>query len=256
MTKKIFLASDLHHEVWGLHGPINVPAGADIIVIAGDLKDMPRALEICGETADYTGLPVVFVPGNHEFYRRDYQSMNDLANGYGHKDVHVLINRSVVIHGLRFVGSPLWTNFLAFGEAAQATCMQSAERYVYDFQTIRYKGKSITATVMLGWHHAARSFLESELSKSHNGKTIVVTHFPPTYQLCHSMFIGDELSPYFNANCDDLIDKYKPDAWFYGHTHAAVEKEIYGVPMYCNMGRYPHESIKITGFDPERLISL
>jgi hypothetical protein len=84
----------------------------------------------------------------------------------------------------------------------------------------------------------------------------VVTHFPPSYQLCHDQFIGEPLSPYFNADCDDIIKKYQPAVWCYGHTHSDVEKEIHGVPMYCNMGGYPNEGPEITGFDPNKLIIL
>jgi Icc-related predicted phosphoesterase len=256
MTSRIYLASDLHHEMWGLDGPIEVPGTANIVVIAGDLEYMPKALEICGKTADRTELPVVFVPGNHEYYRRDYQAMNELANIYEHENVHVLINRSVIIEGIRFLGTPLWTNFLALGEETREVYMETAERYINDFRVIKCNGHPVTAEVMLGWHLEARRFLEEELSKPHDGRTVVVTHFPPSYELCHDMFIGERLSPYFNANCDALIKKYQPDAWFYGHTHTAVEKKIHSVPMFCNMGGYPNERQEITGFDPNRLINL
>ena len=256
MTTNIYLASDLHHEIWGLDGPVEVPAGADIVVLAGDLKDMPRALETCAKTADSAGLPVIFVAGNHEYYHRDYQAMNDLANIYEHDNVHVLINRSVVLNDIRFVGTPLWTNFLSLGDETQEIYMEAAHRYINDFRVIKLDGKTITAEMMLGWHLEARRFLEAELSKSYNGKTVVVTHFPPSYQLCHDRFIGERLSPYFNACCEDLIEKFRPDAWFYGHTHAAVEKKIHGVPMFSNMGGYPNERQEITGFDPKKLILL
>lgn len=256
MTSRIYLCSDMHHEVWGLDEPVNVPGGADIVVIAGDLEYMPKALEICGKTADKTGLPVIFVPGNHEYYHRDYQAMNDLANNYEHNNVHVLINRSIIVNDIRFLGTPLWTNFLAFGEETQEIYMEAAQRSINDFRLIRWNGKPITSEMMLGWHFEARCFLEEELSISHDGKTVVVTHFPPSYQLCHEMFAGESLSPYFNAACDDLIEKYQPTAWFYGHTHAAVEIEVYGVPMFSNMGGYPGERSEITGFDPGKLISL
>jgi len=246
----------MHHEAWGNDGPVEVPDATDIVVIAGDLEYMPKALEICAKTADKTRLPVVFVPGNHEYYHRDYQAMNELANIYEHNNVHVLINQTAVINGIRFVGTPLWTNFLGLGDETQETYMEAAQRYINDFRVIKLDGKPITAEIMLDWHQEARHFFECELSKSHDGKTVVVTHFPPSYQLCHDRFIGERLSPYFNARCDDLIEKYQPGAWFYGHTHAAVEKKIHGVPMFSNMGGYPGERPEITAFDPNKLIPL
>jgi len=254
MTTNIYLASDLHFEISGKSDPVKVPKEAQIVVLAGDIMDMPRALEVCGKTADYTGLPVIFTAGNHEYYRRDYKSMTDLANLYEHENVYVLINKAAVINGIRFLGTPLWTNFLAFGEETQDIFMRIAEQNINDFRVISHNKKRITAAVMLEWHNEARSFLETELQKPFDGKTVVVTHFPPSYLLCHERFKNSEISPYFNAACDDLIAKYQPAAWFYGHTHAAVEVELYGVPLYCNQGGYPDESGLITGFDENKLI--
>lgn len=256
MTIQIFLASDLHHEICGINGPVKAPDGAEIVVIAGDLMDMPRALETCGQTADKTGLPVIFTAGNHEYYGRDYQSMTELASLYEHENVYILINKAVVINGIRFLGTPLWTNFLAFGEETQDLFMRIAEQNINDFRMISQNKKRITAAVMLEWHNEARNFLETELQKPFDGKTVVITHFPPSHSLCHERFKNSELSPYFNAACDDLIAKYKPTAWFYGHTHAAVEIELYGVPLYCNQGGYPGEPKAITGFDENKLISI
>lgn len=185
MTTQIFLASDLHFEISGGAGPVKVPKGAQTIVLAGDIMDMPRALEVCGKTADYTGLPVIFTAGNHEYYGRDYQSMTDLANRYEHENVYVLINKAVVINGVRFLGTPLWSNFLAFGEETQDIFMRIAEQNINDFRVISQNKKRTTAAVMLEWHNEARKFLETELQKPFDGKTIVVTHFSPSYSLCH-----------------------------------------------------------------------
>lgn len=248
----IFLASDIHYECVRKRTAVPVPSAAEIVVLAGDVSYMPSALEIAGATARKTGLPVIFVPGNHEFYERQYEESLELANGYEHENVHVLINKSVILNGTKFIGTPLWTNFEAFGN--QSANMMIAERHIYDFAAIRYGDKLLKAADMLKLHEEARRFLESELEKPFEGKTVVVTHFPPSYKLCHSRFQDSYVSPYFNAACDDLIDKYRPDAWFYGHTHAPVEREIHGVPMYCNMGGYPREDG--VGFDPERIIKL
>jgi len=259
---KIFLASDLHNECghWAsnrrkVSGPPALSV-ADIVVMAGDIDYMPKALEYMGSLARKFEKPIIFVPGNHEFYGRDYEKMAELANIYEHENVHVLMNKSVVVQGVRFVGTPLWTNFMAFGMDYQADHMRLAEELVYDFHTIKSGGKFITAETMLGWHYEARKFLEGELSKDFDGKTVVVTHFPPSHELRHEIHKESEMSAYFNASCDSLIKACKPDAWFYGHTHAAVEKEIHGTKIYCNMGGYPREDQGITGFNAQKLIEV
>lgn len=248
----IFLASDIHYECLGTRKAVPVPAAAEIVVLAGDISHMPGALEIAEATADKTGLPVIFVPGNHEYYGRDYEKMTELANNYEHENVHALINKTVVIENVRFLGTPLWTGFNAFGD--QTENMNFAQNNINDFCVIKHGGKPLTAEIMLEWHERSRQFLMTELEKPFDGKTVVVTHFPPSYKLCHPRFYGKKLSNYFNANCDDLLAKYTPDVWLYGHTHSPVEKELSGVSIYCNQGGYPSEDG--VGFDPERIIAL
>ncbi len=60
---KAWILSDLHCD----HGtiPPPVPDDADIALIAGDVLNDQWLLEVAHQ------LPVVFVAGNHEFYKRD-----------------------------------------------------------------------------------------------------------------------------------------------------------------------------------------
>ena len=142
------------------------------------------------------------------------------------------------------------------GEVKQQESMGLAERYVNDFRVIQYNNAPLTSKQMLALYEEAHEFLSKTLATPFQGKTVVITHFPPSYDACHPRFQGSELSAYFNAVADDLIRIYQPDAWLYGHTHARVDIEVHGVPLYSNPLGYPEEDSHITGFDGERLIRI
>jgi 3',5'-cyclic AMP phosphodiesterase CpdA len=76
---RIWLLSDLHQEfvrdpVYGAHPltsfdpAIAAPPDFDIVVLAGDI-DVPLARSITWAADRFAGVPVVYVPGNHDFGR-------------------------------------------------------------------------------------------------------------------------------------------------------------------------------------------
>ena len=67
---KIHILSDLHMEFW----PFNPPAvGADVVVLAGDSHIGMKGLDWA--KGAFPDLPVVFVLGNHEYYKKAYPNM-------------------------------------------------------------------------------------------------------------------------------------------------------------------------------------
>ena len=64
---KIQIASDLHleHLEWRFQNYRGVePTDADVLVLAGDIANGARALELFQDWP----CPVIYVPGNHEYY--------------------------------------------------------------------------------------------------------------------------------------------------------------------------------------------
>src|SRR5689334_5290402 len=69
---KIRVLSDLHLEC---DEPDVIPhAAADLIVLAGDIHNHAQGLRWAAETFDGT-VPVVYVPGNHEYYDSEFGAM-------------------------------------------------------------------------------------------------------------------------------------------------------------------------------------
>ncbi len=104
---------------------------ADAVVLAGDIDEGLKGLRWARQA--FPGKPIVYVVGNHEFYRRDWvrhlRDLRVLARGV---DIHFLERDSMEIYGVRFLGCTLWIDFEINGlEQAQA-CMREAQRCMND----------------------------------------------------------------------------------------------------------------------------
>ena len=96
---KLHILSDLHNEflrdskimpsyLWQGEIP---ETDADIIVLAGDIDTGVNGISWIIEESKRLNKPIVYVLGNHEFYRHEYfslkQKINDKSNG---TNVHFL----------------------------------------------------------------------------------------------------------------------------------------------------------------------
>jgi len=114
---KIFLTSDLHTEksqkTFDPHYDygclqFNYPEDADVIVLAGDVGEWVNGLEWARNR--FKDKPIVYVPGNHEYYDSDLSIIDELRNKAMELDVFLLDNEAVTIDGVRFLGTTLWTD--------------------------------------------------------------------------------------------------------------------------------------------------
>ena len=61
--------------------------------------------------------PVLYVLGNHEFYGSSIDgAAAELKRLCAGTHVHVLDDSEIVIDGVRFLGTTLWTDFMLFGD--------------------------------------------------------------------------------------------------------------------------------------------
>nr|WP_216610987.1 metallophosphoesterase [Burkholderia thailandensis] len=133
---KVRVLSDLHLEC---NEPDAIPhAHADLVVLAGDIHNHAEGLRWAAQTFD-PGAPVVYVPGNHEYYDGEFgaleAAMRDAAAALDH--VHYLNNDVYVDPAGRFrvLGTTLWTDFELFGsDAARSQSIVACERVMLDFK--------------------------------------------------------------------------------------------------------------------------
>jgi predicted phosphodiesterase len=239
-TMKIRVFSDLHLEFQGWVPP---KSDADIVVLAGDVHVGVRGIEWARRS--FPLCPVVYVPGNHEFYGENVQNITEELFARGRRlGVDVLEGRSIVIGGVRFLGATLWTDFaldLANGRSIDHA-MAAAHRGMSDFQVIRYHGTRMFRPADAREIHLERvRWLRTELADPFVGTTIVVTHHLPLRQSIHPKYAGSELNPSFASELSDLMGP-PVSMWIHGHTHESFDYMVKGTRIVCNpRGYFPME---------------
>ena len=127
----IQLLSDLHLESHPYFVPQPAP-GADVLVLAGDIGSYQNESSLSRLGIADFGLqrfanwpcPVLFVPGNHEYDGRDFDETHARLRETCERLGLIWLEREVaVVHGVRFVGCTLWTDFDAVTSTrAAANC--------------------------------------------------------------------------------------------------------------------------------------
>jgi DNA repair exonuclease SbcCD nuclease subunit len=81
--------------------PITIVPGVDLVIVAGDVcEGMLRAFEHLRRIVPMD-IPILMVPGNHEFYRKFIP--DDLALAFAHAgafNLHLLSDTAVALHSL------------------------------------------------------------------------------------------------------------------------------------------------------------
>jgi hypothetical protein len=207
----ILVLSDLHLEnrpYWRL--PETLPP-FDVAVFAGDIAETPRAaVETFASAPALAGRPVVYVPGNHEFFSGDIDAR--IADGKAAAkgtNVRLLDRETVAIAGARFIGAILWTDFALKSDAARA--MEVAEAGMYDHRLIETSGRKFTPQDALTRHQSDLAFIEVELARPFDYPTVVVTHHAPHARSIHPKYAATVLSAAFASDLTGVIERGKPD---------------------------------------------
>lgn len=246
---KLHILNDLHIEFGGFKIPEN---DADVIVLAGDIGVGTEGLAwIEGQNLSK---PAIYIPGNHEFYHHDIGLIDELK-AQAPDNVHVLNNDAVVIDGVRFLGSILWTDFLLFGETDKYLSVQCARRGMNDFEIIKINGRRFTPEDSIEMHEKSRDWLGCMLSVQFDGKTVVVTHYAPSSRSVPSRFAKDLLSPAFASNLEGLMDGNRVALWVHGHTHDVFDYEVFGTRVICNPRGYVSYQENME-FNPDLLVEI
>jgi len=119
---KLHILNDLHIEFEDFAPPAT---DADVVILAGDIGVGVEGLRWAKDR--FLDRPVIYVPGNHEFYHHDLSLIEELK-AQAPEHIHVLNDDQVVIGGVRFLGCILWTDFALFGEAERFFAMQLARQ--------------------------------------------------------------------------------------------------------------------------------
>ncbi|MGX1742481.1 metallophosphoesterase [Bosea sp. NPDC055353] len=262
---RLLIISDLHLEF----GPFEFPAPMpefDVAVFAGDIGQpivgALRWMATRRETGPLRGRPIVYVAGNHEFYKSEMKAnlaeASRLADETG---IHLLHRQAILVEEVRFVGCTLWTDYRLLGTPKPSMVVAGQE--LNDHRLIRYREESGHYSRFMPWHAAAEhrldvAFIRSELARDHHGPTVVVTHHAPHPRSVQPRHQGSALSPAFVSDLSALIEDFQPELWIHGHDHGSHDYRLGRTRIFANQAGYPnlHGDRENHGFDPQCVIEV
>jgi predicted phosphodiesterase len=249
------ILSDVHLS----QGPLNLPAtDADLVILAGDVGRPAAAASWASNFAK----PVLYVPGNHEFYGDSIEgTVRALRQLCLETSIRVLHNDEVVVGGVRFLGTTLWTDFKIFGEGAtQAAVMAQAIRSMRDFSRIHADETSalpFTPSDAAALFTLQAAWLASRLAEPFAGPTVVITHHAPSRRSIHPRFADSSLNACFVSDAEHLLDGRRVRLWIHGHTHDSFDYMLNGTRVVCNPRGYAKNGVNENPlFDPHFTVAI
>lgn len=254
---RLLILSDLHLEV---SRGYCVPRALDVdaVVLAGDI-DRPGWRGIRWAARAFARTPVLYVPGNHEYFRQRLdiatRAMQDAAADCG---VYLLDRSALVLGSVRFLGCTLWTDFCLNESAGaarcdQRACLNEAQECMPDYRFVRMPnphavvgsrgalaGRWLDSADTLEFHRRDRAWLQRALAEPFEGPTVVITHHAPHRQSIAPRFVTDRLSGAFASHLPSEFFAV-PSLWVHGHTHDSFDYRVGPCRIVCNPRGYALE---------------
>ena len=247
---KIQVISDLHQEFGASKLSFD---NADLIVFAGDINIGTKGIEWM--VSKLPKVPIVYVLGNHEYYKGAYpKTLRKIQEIAEKSNVYVLENESVEIDGVKFHGATLWTDFSLFGDPRYygVLCQQKMN----DFKRIRRDPSysKLRSIDVYNIHKISLRWLEASLQSSSAHVDIVVTHHAPSIKSIPSRYKEDPVSSAYASDLEDLILKYNPKYWIHGHIHEPKRYSIGATEIISNPHGYIDEPYN--GYNKELILNV
>lgn len=264
------VASDIHHDIDGNRVAERPDVEADVIVVPGDaMAPGSHALRLVRWMYPDTSIPLIYVPGNHDFYSesnpKKFKIDPTLKTAWESERVRmrevaaslgvILLDDDVAVLELggeqvRFIGSTLWTSFKARpSHVMWADAVTEAKARMNDYAFIKTgRGRSkdkLRPRDTVDAHKRSVSFIEGVLSEPFDGATVVVTHMCPSFR---SLNNWDPERPREFSDMDwcyasDLehlmTGDTAPEVFLHGHVHKSLDYEVGDTRVVCNARGYP-----------------
>lgn len=232
---KIAYMSDLHLNYKHLSENIEFIDKPDVILIAGDISPNIRDHLYLFEKCLPRNIPKVLILGNHDYEGLRLENANLMYSRLYSilENTHLLIDSSVVIDGVKFIGSTLWSDFsLAGSEEAAKVEMNWAKNNVLDFNDIfKGDGNFISPSDMREMSSESQKLIHLYLKEPFEGKRVVMTHFAPHPLSIHPKYSG-MMNAYWANNLEHLLGF--SDIWIHGHVHSSFDYVVEGTRVVCN----------------------
>jgi hypothetical protein len=254
---RLQVLSDLHLETEA-YDPVPAP-GAEALVLAGDIDSTWAALP------RFAGwpVPVLFVPGNHEFDGRElgdaHAGLRAQVESFGWT---WLERRTALLTGddgrtVRFAGTVRWSDFDLFGPAGRARAVRAGAYFQRVMQATR-GGLPFDALAVRDEALACRAWLAEALAEPADGRwqaTVAITHFAPSFKSADPRYGRQPGTASFCNADDDLLPR--ASLWLHGHLHCrhdyrVVHADGSSTRVVCQARGLSAKGEDL-GWDPQRL---
>jgi len=233
---KLRLLSDLHFE-GGIHRELFTSQGEDVLILAGDIHTGANNVWTTLKQFAEHQPNIVYVMGNHEFYRQDYhdtcRKLEELAR---HSSIHILnpgvvyyngkLSSTPTLGSVKIIGAPLWTNF-----RNNDLSKMHATLGINDFRLIEFDNHYFTPNDAASLFDQQYAFL-----KANEDADLFITHFLPCVECIDPMYLtkaNDNLNPYFANDLSSWVSTLKA-TWLFGHTHSNVDVMVGDCHLVAN----------------------
>ncbi|WP_414039320.1 metallophosphoesterase [Acidithiobacillus sp. M4-SHS-6] len=250
MSTKIQLISDIHqYSNRVIFHPENVLPDSDCLVLAGDLYSPGRLMfQWLKPIVDtHPRLPIFIILGNHEYYgglfpydcHASFLKLKELG-----RNVYPLERHTHILDGIRWLGTTLWSRIPKPKRSEIRKCLND---YHYISKADSPGSKDTRRLVPEDTHREfllSKAWLKRELKKPFDGKTVVITHHVPLFELEHPRWQSSPITSAFASNLADIIQDNDITLWMFGHAHDPVDTTLYDTRFVSNPYGYPSESVR------------
>jgi len=286
---KALVMSDLHLEFekaanlnW-LESLAPLPDSAlyDVIILAGDIAFAGMRLEAYEQLFYYfeqlntLGKPIIFVPGNHEFYHSDNfdnlceklneklnEKLAEKINTPKYSNIQILSRSNFTFRGFTFIGATLWTDFDKKNKEAMDKAINlrwnehEQQEEVNGMAEYKYVGSSdgylITPEDVYNEHNEDLAYIQKQLEENNPKKCVVITHHSPSNNKLGLQW--NKTLPYaYSSDLDEEILNYQPIAWIHGHIHDSLDYHIGNTRIICNPRGYLTKKMN-ADFNPNLIV--
>lgn len=229
------------------------------LIIAGDICTLLE-VAIFNETLDYFARHfkfVIYVMGNHEYSFQNLfkapQLVSEIIQRLNHQNIFVLNNQSLVLEGVLFLGSTLWTDLSQYKQQLIRKPHEKIKPFFSDSSTMPSPLECFTLLNTL--HQEQREWLFAELRKENATikAKVVISHHAPSFNSTHPEFAKASDDYFYASDLENDIKKSKPTVWIHGHTHCFCNYQIGKTQILSNPLGLPREN---TGFRKNCIIDL
>jgi Icc-related predicted phosphoesterase len=234
---RILVFSDIHLDQEADWTPPGDMPDYDVAVVAGDVTHCPaRSVAWLASLRALADRPVVFIPGNGEFYdgvmgRKEAEAH---AASIG-TNVRFLSADSVVLDGVAFIGGTLWSDLKIFGRFGESRdyFADYLRRRPPIFVETTDGVRRATPEDILTRHRSDKEAIAAGLAR-HGRPSVVVTHHAPHRLSLHPDFTDEVSSAAYASDMESMVEDSGPSLWVHGHTHASTDYRLHDTRVVSN----------------------